>query len=81
MYHYVHIRACAVLSAVGVPDFAAGAMENWGLITFRYDDTTYHTPRNTKYYPPNGGAVGSCMDDEPPAVRVLLAHHVRLVLQ
>ena len=44
---HVAVYLCANISVdiVAIPDFAAGAMENWGLITFResallYDEAT-----------------------------------------
>jgi len=40
------IRSCCFLDLFAIPDFAAGAMENWGLITYR-ETALLYDPEST----------------------------------
>jgi aminopeptidase N len=48
------------LDLIGLPDFSAGAMENWGLITFR-ESVLYVDPKSTSSRPKNPSPWSSAM--------------------
>ncbi|XP_052903124.1 aminopeptidase N-like [Anopheles moucheti] len=48
--HFGRQNQMSKIDLVGIPDFAMGAMENWGLITFREDYLIYEGEKETTAY-------------------------------
>lgn len=46
VHKYIHVNICTHIDLVAIPDFAAGAMENWGLITYR-ETALLYDPEST----------------------------------
>ena len=42
LYFMIHLRHVNYIDMIAIPDFTSGAMENWGLITFRETALLYN---------------------------------------